>query len=149
LGPKKIRERAPLIELCSVLKEEAKGQGPPLLVLIPKKHRILMTRLRDAGVDFVRIVGDTPLSSEQLLQTVQNLERYNRLPLMLEAICPYIHYKAIDTRRELSVCAADQCRLVLGPARLANLCEIEGHVACTYFKETEIRQRNGKFTMAG
>lgn len=64
---------------------------------------------------------------------------------MLEEICPHIHYRGIDSRREPAVCAADRCRLVLGPARLHKLCEKRDHRACTYFGEPKFIQAKTLF----
>jgi len=135
MGPKKIRERNAFLELCYALKEGEKSRDIPLLVLLPAKHRSLLEHLQMAGVDFAEIVDWKTISAEQLQQITHQLNGARRPYRILKEICPYISYQVIDTRRELMVCGADRCRLVLGPARLADLCETSDHIYCPYFKK--------------
>ncbi|HEJ84137.1 MAG TPA: hypothetical protein ENO25_06165 [Desulfobacteraceae bacterium] len=135
MRPKKIRERNALLELCYALKEGEKSRTTPLLVLLPAKHRSVLEHLQKAGVDFVAIVDWKTMSAEQLSRIMHHLNDSRRPLRILKGICPYIHYQEIDNRRELALCTADRCRLVLGPTRLAGLCEIPDHVYCPYFKE--------------
>ena len=133
IGPQKIRERSACLELCRLLKKSATCRESPMVVLMPVKHRLLLESLFQAGVDYVRFIGQESLSAEELHRLAAQADDSCWPARVLQEICPHIHYREIDARRELSLCAADRCRLVLGSARLSGLCEIPDHRYCHYF----------------
>jgi len=56
-GDIELRERDALIELCGVLKQNQHTKGIGVIALLCSKHRSVVERLRDAGVEYVRFLA--------------------------------------------------------------------------------------------
>jgi hypothetical protein len=128
-----IREREALVELCTALKRNSHTRKTPVLALLHAKHRKLLEDLERAGVDFVKFIGKTTLSSTLTQEIIDVLGPDDRVERQLEKVCPHIHYSMIDSRHEMKVCGAYLDRMVLGGRRLHGLCETENHLECEYF----------------
>ena len=73
-GPMLIEQRDALVELCVVLKRNTRTRKTPLLALLHEKHRGLIEDLKHAGVDFVKFIAETPLSSSLMIEMIDGLE---------------------------------------------------------------------------
>lgn len=127
------RQRRALIELCALLKRNAGTCGIPLLAVLPAKHRLLMSRLKKAGVDYLRIAADLESDSAALPAALRDFSQADLIEARLAEICPNLNYRKIDERRDLAVCGAYRNRLVLGGQRLHGQCETPGFLKCPYF----------------
>jgi hypothetical protein len=126
-------EREPLVELCGVLKRNSRTKRTPILALLHSRHRKLLEDLEQAGVEYVKYVGDTPLNSLLMNGLIGTPGPDDLLERQLARVCPYLHYSPIDSEREMVVCGAYLDRLVLGKKWLHMLCEHEAHLRCEYF----------------
>ena len=128
-----IEQRDAMVELCVVLKRNTRTRKAPLLALLHEKHRGLIEDLKHAGVDFVKFIAETPLSSSLMIEMIDGLGTDDRLERQFERLCPYLHYDAIDSCHEMTVCGAYLDRMVLGGKWLHEVCEKENHLRCKYF----------------
>lgn len=143
-----LKERAALVELCSVLKKNPHSAGTFLLCLLPSRHRALLTSLKDAGVDYVMLLESPDSSLANRLQLFAE-NRSGAFPIekILAEICPYINYVPISRRREIFYCRAHYDRLVLGPYLLNLYCETPNHINCPYYMEPKFAKASpGKKT---
>jgi hypothetical protein len=132
-GSMLIQQRDALVELCAVLKRNSRTRKAPLLVLLHEKHRGLIENLRRAGVDFVKFIAETPLSSSLIIKMIDRLGTEDRVESQLANLCPYLHYDALDATHEMTVCGAYLDRMVLGGKWLHEVCERGSHLRCEYF----------------
>ena len=132
-GRMPIQQRDSLVELCVVLKRNARTRKAPLLALLHEKHRGLIENLKGASVDFVEFVAEKPLRSSLIVEMIDGLSPDERVERQLDILCPYLHYDAIDDCREMTVCGAYLDRMVLGGKWLHEVCETEDHLTCKYF----------------
>lgn len=133
IGDMPIRERDTLVELSATLKRNRHTRNCPVLALLHTKHRKLLEDLNRAGVAFVKFIGDCALGSDQMRQIIDALGPSDRLEPVLETICPFVHYRQIDSKHEMVLCGAYLDRMVLGGGRLHGLCETIDHLHCAYF----------------
>jgi hypothetical protein len=128
-----IPEREALVELCTVLKRNSRTRRIPILALLHVRHRKLMEELDQAGVDYIKFIGEAPSSLPPITELFDALGPEDLLERQLALVCPYLHYSAIDARREMIVCGAYLDRMVLGGKWLHDVCESESHLRCDYF----------------
>jgi hypothetical protein len=133
IGDMPIRERGTLVELSAALKRNRHTCNCPVLALLHSKHRKLIEDLNRAGVAFVKFIGDFALDSDQMWQIIDALGPRDRLERYLETICPFVHYRQIDSKHEMALCGAVLDRMVLGGRRLHELCETIDHLHCEYY----------------
>jgi len=132
-APMPIREREALVELCAALKRNRHTRGCTVVVLLHTMHRRLLEDLRRADVDSVHLIGETKLDSYRLHEIVEGLGAQDRLERHLSVLCPHLHYKRIDSLRELTTCGAYRDRMILGGRRLHEICHTGNHKYCEYF----------------
>jgi hypothetical protein len=132
-GPMLIQQRDALVDLCAVLKRNSRTRKAPLLVLLHEKHRGLIENLKRAGVDFIKLIAETRLSSSLMIKMIDGLSTNDRVERQFEMLCPCLHYDAIDACHEMTVCGAYLDRMVLGGKWLHEVCETENHLGCEYF----------------
>ncbi|MFH1152339.1 MAG: hypothetical protein V1793_00865 [Pseudomonadota bacterium] len=132
-GDFKFRERDALIDLCSVLKQNQYTKSIEIIALLSSRHRVVMERLRHAGVDYVKFLAKVDPSQASIDITAHEPEPRDQLNYQLEILCPYLCYSKIDSRHEMTVCGAYLDRLVLGGQRLHEICETQGHHHCEYY----------------
>jgi hypothetical protein len=128
-----IRERETLVELTVVLKRNSHTRECPILALLHSKHRKLIEDLAQAKVDYIRYIEDIKLNSIQMRKIIDELRPDDRIERHLAMLCPFLHYKNIDSHHEVRVCGAYLDLLVLGGHRLHELCETESHLHCEYY----------------
>jgi hypothetical protein len=135
------QERGALIELCGVLRTNRYTREKPLVAVLPGKHRQLLDRLQRVGVKYVMIAEPDGDALQHRLATL-NLPLNNnyRIENLLLEICPFINYLPINSCREIILCGAYRNRLVLGPHRLAEICEVPTHLTCEYCQGQEERE---------
>jgi hypothetical protein len=138
-GPMPIRERETLVELCVVLKRNTRTRNAPLLVLLHEKHRGLIEDLKRAGVDFIKFIAETRLSSSRMIEMIDGLGPDDRVDRQFEMLCPHLHYDAIDACHEMTVCGAYLDRMVLGGKWLHKVCATEHHSTCKYFLNPRLK----------
>jgi hypothetical protein len=134
-----IPERDALVELCVVLKRNSRTRRTPVLALLHDKHRMLMEALERAGVEFVKLIGETALSSTRMIEIIGGLGQDYRVQRQLTMLCPYLHYDLIDMRHEMTVCGAYMDRMVLGGSWLHEVCESREHLHCPYYLKPRIK----------
>ncbi|WP_024336502.1 hypothetical protein [Desulfotignum balticum] len=128
-----LSERNALIELCSILKQNPYTRGIETIALLCSKHRMIMERLRDAGVEYVKFLAKDE-SSEVLIDiTTFEPGPKDQVNFQLKNLCPYLHYSKIDSRHEMTVCGAYLNRMVLGENRRLEMCETQGHRHCEHY----------------
>ena len=132
-GQVTIRERDALVELIGVLKQNSHTRDIPVLALLDSKHRGLLEDLDQVGVNSIKYVGEIALESTQLQGIIEGLGPDDRLARHLTMLCPFLHYREIDSQHEMTVCGAYLDRMILGGRRLRELCETESHLHCEYF----------------
>jgi hypothetical protein len=132
-GDMTFSERNALMELCSILKQNPYTRGIETIALLCSKHRMIMERLRDAGVEHVKFLAKDE-SSEVLIDiTTFETGPKDQVNLQLEKVCPYLHYSQIDSRHEMTVCGAYLDRMVLGQNKRFQMCETPEHRHCEYY----------------
>lgn len=134
-----IHERKELVELCTLLKRNSHTRKTPLVALLHARHRKLMEDLERAGVDYVKFIGEAPLSSTMLTEMIHALSHEDLLKRQLALVCPYLRYSPIDDRHEMTVCGAYLERMVLGGKWLHGVCETESHLCCEYFLSPKLK----------
>jgi hypothetical protein len=134
-----ITERETFLELCAALKRSSRTGKTPVLALLHTKHRGLMDALERAGVDFARFIGETTLTSSLMIQIIDRLADDDRVERQLTILCPYLHYDAIDERREMTVCGAYLDRMVLEGSWLHGVCETGEHLRCPYYLKPRVK----------
>jgi len=124
-----------MIELCAVLKRNRHTMQVGLLCVLPSKHRDLLERLENAGVEYVMISDpkDSALQSRLETFSLSPSEKY-KIDRILSEVCPYINYFPISRDKEILYCGAYRNRLVIGPYRLRQYCETNNHINCEYFR---------------
>jgi DNA-binding response OmpR family regulator len=132
-GPMLIQQRDALVKLCVALKGNTQTRKSPLLALLHEKHRGLIEGLEHAGVDFVKFIAETRLSSSLMSEIIDGLSTDDRVERQLTRLCPYLHYDSLDASHEMTVCGAYLNRMVLGGKWLHEVCETESHLTCKYF----------------
>jgi len=132
-GPMLIQQRDAVVKLCVALKGNTQTRKSPLLALLHEKHRGLIEGLEHAGVDFVKFVAETRLSSSLMSEIIDGLSTEDRVERQLTRLCPYLHYDSLDASHEMTVCGAYLNRMVLGGKWLHEVCETESHLTCKYF----------------
>jgi len=131
-GPMLIEQRDAMV-MCVVLKRNTRTRKALLLALLHEKHRGLIEDLKHAGVDFIKFIAETRLSSSLMIKMIDGLSSDDRVERQFTMLCPYLHYDALDASRELTVCGAYLDRMVLGGKWLHEVCETENHLTCKYF----------------
>ena len=134
------QERDALVELCGILRANRYTRKKPLLAVLPGRHRELLYRLEKVGVRYV-VTAETGSDIRLRLATLDlPLSNDYRIETLLMEICPFINYDPLNSCRELTLCGAYRNRLVLGPYRLAQICEIPAHLTCDYYQAQEKRE---------
>jgi hypothetical protein len=128
-----VQERETLVELCAALKRNSHTRDYPVLALLRSRHRKLIEDLERAKLDYVCYVDDAGLESTRIREIIEGLGPENRAERQLARLCLYLHYDAIDARREIIVCGAYLDRMVLGGRWLHEVCETEKHLQCEYY----------------
>jgi len=134
-----IAERETFLELCVALKRNNRTGQTPLLALLDAKNRDLVEALERVGVDFVRFIGGTTLSSSRIIEIIDGLGTEDRVERQLTILCPNLHYDAIDASREMTVCGAYLDRMVLGGSWLHEVCETGEHLRCPYYLKPRVK----------
>jgi len=138
-GPMLIQQRDALVKLCVSLKGNTQTRKSPLLALLHEKHRRLMEDLSRAGVDFVKVIAETRLSSSLMSDIIDGLSTEDRVERQLTILCPHLHYDSLDASHEMTVCGAYLDRMVLGGKWLHEVCETENHLSCKYFLNPRLK----------
>ena len=125
--------REALMVLCAALKQNSRTKDTPLLALLDTKHRRLTEELHQAGVDFIKCIGDVQLDAALILKTIGSLGDEDRVERHFEVVCPFLHYTPVDPHEEMTVCGAYLDRMVLGGRRLREICKREEHLRCEFF----------------
>jgi len=134
------RERDALVELCGILRTNRFTREKPLIAVLPGKHRELLNRLKKVEVRYV-MTAETGSDIRLRLATLDlPLSNAYRIESLLMEICPFINYDPLNSCRELTLCGAYRNRLVLGPYRLAQICEVPAHLTCEYYQAQEKRE---------
>lgn len=131
-GDTSIQERAALVELAGTLKQNRYTRKTPILALLTLKHRRLIEDLACAEIDYLKQLGAAKVDSKHIRDILQNLGSGDRPVRHLQVLCPFIHYRKIDSRHEMTVCGAYRDRMVLGGRRLREICQTENHHHCEY-----------------
>lgn len=132
------QERDAVVELCGILRTNRYTREKPLIVVIPGRHRELLNRLEKAGVRYVMITEPGRDDLHLRLTTLDlPLSNAYRVESLLMEVCPFINYTPLNSCRELILCGAYRNRLVLGPYRLAQRCEVPAHLTCEYYQAQE------------
>jgi len=139
IGRVPLRTREVLVELSAALKRYSHIRQCPVLALLKSKHLKLIEDLKGAGVDFVKNMGEITLNSSQMRKIIAELGPDDHLAGQLAVLCPFLHYRGIDDRHELTICGAYLDRMVLGGRRLHEICETEIHLHCEYYLNPRIR----------
>lgn len=135
------QERGALVELCGVLRTNRYTREKPLVVVLPGKHRQLLDRLQKVGVKYVMVAEPDGDALQRRLATLSfPLNNSYRIESLLLEICPFINYLPINSCREIILCGAYRNRLVLGPYRLAEICEVPTHLSCEYYQAQQKRE---------
>ena len=135
------QERDALVELCGVLRTNQYTREKPLIAILLGKHRQLLERLQRVGVKYVMTNEPGEILLQDRLATLDLSQGSNyRVESLLLNICPFINYLPIDSCREIIMCGAYRNRLVLGPHRLAQVCEVPAHLTCEYYQAQENRE---------
>ncbi|MBN1931505.1 MAG: hypothetical protein JW786_07865 [Desulfobacterales bacterium] len=132
-GKMPLREREPLLELCAVLKQNRYTSSCTVLALLNSKHRTILERLREAGVDFVKFASESLLDFRQIQFCIHRMGQDDRVERQLAMLCPFLHYSKVDSQHEMKVCGAYLDRMVLGGCRLNEICETDNHLHCEYY----------------
>jgi hypothetical protein len=131
---KSLQECGALLELCATLKRNTQTMHMPLLCLLPLKHRQLLERLQNAGVEYVMFYDPRdPDLKHHIDAALADWPEACTLSRILSNICPHINYVPISGHKEIIYCKAYRNRLVLGSYRLRHLCETSNHKICEYF----------------
>lgn len=128
-----IQGRESLVELCAALKRNSHTRHCLVLALLHAKHRKLIEDLWQAQVDYVRYISDSEVSSDMIRDIIRQLGPDDTLERHLLALCPFLHYGRIDSRREITLCGAYLDRMALGELRLRQICQTEEHLQCEYY----------------
>jgi len=128
-----------LVELGIALKRNSHTQKCPILALLHSKHRKLLEDLGQAGVDFVKYVGETALDSTRIRTILEGLGPDDRLDRHLKEVCAYLRYSVVESQHELAACGAYLDRLVLGSRQLNAICKTENHLQCEYFLNPRLK----------
>ena len=134
MGKGSLHMHEEIVELCTVLKRNSHTNSIPILVLLHSKHRKLLEKLNQAGVEVIKYCDDTPLNPEKTRRLIEKFQPEDLLPFQLERLCPFLNYEKIDTWREMTVCGAYLNRMVLGGQRLRDICHTTDHHHCIYFR---------------
>jgi len=139
-GQISIREREALVELSAALKRNSHTRKCIVLALLHSMHRRLIEDLEKAKADYVRCVGDVRLDSRFVQEIIEALGPGDRLQWHLERLCPFVHYRQVDSQHEMTVCGAYLDRMVLGGRRLNELCQTEAHRHCEYYSNQRFKR---------
>ncbi len=113
--------RPEVLELCTCLRRGSRTRAIPLTVLMPQRHRGLLSELAAAGVERVDYLPPEALAAHAPEPGPLLLHA----PLIadeLASICPQVHYDYLDSGQELVCCAARGNTLILGGRRLEGTC---------------------------
>jgi hypothetical protein len=127
------RKQETLQELVAILKSNRHTRHIPVLALFNAKHRQLIAKLHQLGMDYGHYVGEITLDGEQIRAIIEGLGPDDSLARRLDLLCPFLHYSRIDDRREMTVCGAYLERMVLGGRRLHEICQTENHLRCEFY----------------
>lgn len=132
------QERDAWVEFCGILRTNRHTREQPLIAVLPERHRELLNRLEKAGVRYVMIAepGSDDLHHRLAALDLPLSDAYRVESLLME-ICPCINYLPLNSCRELILCGAYRNRLILGPYRLAQRCEVPAHLTCEYYQAQE------------
>jgi hypothetical protein len=133
--PGALKGREAIVELCAALKRNRHTMQVPLLCVLPSKHRDLLERLEDAGVEYVIILDLQDRILQSRLETFAfGPSKEYEINTILSEVCPHINYFPVSRDKEILYCGAYPNRLVLGPYRLRQYCENNNHINCEYFQ---------------
>jgi len=136
-----ISERCGIMELLTCLKNNALTGETPLFVSMETLHRDIVVKLKNVGVDFIKIhPPKATIEPEQILRVIQSKDASVRIDRFLTRLCPFLNYSAIDDQVELISCRAYRNRMVLGGKRLHEICETEDHLHCEYYLNPRVKR---------
>lgn len=128
-----------LLTLCECLTKNTHTKNIPVLGFSDVPHRGLICKMADAGVKYAKIQESAALiDPEALLYLVQINTPSVQIKKILNLFCPFLDYAPIDDRCELITCKGYRNRLVLGGARLHEVCETGNHLHCDYFINAKV-----------
>lgn len=129
-----LKERDAALEFCASLREHPATGSLPLVCVLPERHRRLLERLSQAGVEKVAFRPQrAPLPMGPGLRNLGE-----PLAEVLAQTCPYLQHLAVDRRKEMAYCGAYRNRLVLGRDRLLDVCGNDAHRACPFFNNPRL-----------
>ncbi|MBU4262822.1 MAG: hypothetical protein KKC76_13275 [Proteobacteria bacterium] len=132
-GNQSLLEEEDLLELVAILKSNRHTRHIPVLALFKGKHRQLIAKLHQLGVDYGHHVGAITLGGEEIRAIIAGLGPDDSLARQLDILCPFLHYSRIDDGHEMTVCGAYLDRMVLGGRRLHEICQTEDHLRCEFY----------------
>jgi hypothetical protein len=131
------QERDALVELCGLLRSNHHSREKTLIAVVGGRHRELLNRLEKVGVRYVMTAEPGGDLAHRLATLDLPLSNVYRVESLLMEICPFVNHLPINSCRELILCGAYRNRLVLGPHRLAQRCEVPAHLTCEYYQSQE------------
>ena len=123
------------LALCGALKSDPQTCNIPVLAVLNTRNPGLLRKLDQAGADYAFFLPEeSPVPSlDLLLETANKLDASNMPRLILEKVCPFIHYTGLQSGQELVSCGAYNDMLVLGKQKINGLCTTSEHRTCPYF----------------
>ncbi|MFZ5587705.1 MAG: hypothetical protein ACOZHQ_17430 [Thermodesulfobacteriota bacterium] len=133
-----LKERDAALEFCAGLRGHPATGGLPLVCVLPARHRRLLERLRQAGVD--RVAFRPKEAAPPAGPGLKNLGE--PLAEVLAQTCPHLEHLPVDRRKEMAYCGAYRSRLVLGRDHLLGVCENDAHRDCPFFMSPRLVSAN-------
>lgn len=130
-GSNEQAQRFALPDLVGMLKRS--GRVRRVAAVVPHRHRVLLESFRRNGADFIAVMNFARLDADLIGEAVMRLGAEDSPERQLALVCPFLNYRSIDARTELTVCGAYRNRMVLGPQRLRSCCETGAHSQCGQF----------------
>lgn len=123
------------LALCGALKSNRLTCNTPVLAVLNTRNPGLLRQLDQAGADYVLFLPEESSvpSLDLLLETAGRLDASNMPRLVLEKVCPYIHYTWLQSGKELVSCGAYNDMLVLGKQKINGFCTTLEHRTCPFF----------------
>ena len=137
---REITERQVAVRTCRDLLAYTPGSQNRVLVSIDALHREMVLQLKEIGVKWMaQRSREDRVDPICLLKQVQRNDPSIRTDCLLDRMCPYLHYRSIDSHREWISCRGYRDRMVLGGRRLHEVCETLEHRHCEYLLHPRTR----------